>query len=76
MIITAHVSPFRSGAELTLTTVAQIRDAVLAGLNSGTHGAFVLLIGTDTLEEAAFLLHLMLSAALRPAGRALVVTGG
>ncbi len=74
-ILVTCALPFHSGAELTLTTVAQIRDALLAGLKSGMYGAFVLLIGTDTLEEAAFLLHLMLAATLRPAGRALVITG-
>lgn len=68
-----------SGAELTLTTIAGIRDAVLEQLSSLSDSnpfqGFVLLIGTDTLEEAAFLLHLMLGAALRQAGRSLVITG-
>lgn len=68
-----------SGAELTLTTIAGIRDTVLEQLSSLSDSnpfqGFVLLIGTDTLEEAAFLLYLMLGAALRQAGRCLVITG-
>lgn len=76
LLLTALLAvPLRSGAELTLTSVTRIRDTILSSLAGGTFGAFVLLIGTDTLEEAAFLLHLMLAAALRQAGRALVITG-
>lgn len=76
MCLCRRLSPCHcSGAELTLTSVTRIRDAILSSLAGGTFGAFVLLIGTDTLEEAAFLLHLMLAAALRQAGRALVITG-
>ena len=65
--------PFRSGAELSFVTVAAVRDAVLAGLDA--FAGFVLLCGTDTLEEAAFLMHLMLGEALRRRGTPLVLTG-
>ena len=68
-----EVLPFRSGAELSFATVAAVRDAVLAGLDA--FAGFVLLCGTDTLEEAAFLLHLMLGEALRRRGSPLCLTG-
>jgi hypothetical protein len=65
--------PFRSGAELSFATVAAVRDAMLAGLDA--FDGFVLLCGTDTLEEAAFLLHLMLGEVLRRRGTPLCLTG-
>lgn len=54
--------PERSGAELTFTTLIAVRDAVLAAARRFAAGV-VLLCGTDTLEEAAFVLHLMLLGA-------------
>lgn len=49
---------------------------MLGSLGGSEFGAFVVLLGTDTLEEAAFLLHLMLATALGRAGKPLVITGG
>ena len=66
--------PFRSGAELTWATLAAVRDAVAAGLAAAAYAGYVLLCGTDTMEEAAFALHLMLGAALAAAGVPLCLT--
>ncbi|KAG2489186.1 hypothetical protein HYH03_012412 [Edaphochlamys debaryana] len=63
----------RSGAELTFPTIFRARDAVRSRL--GACGAFVLVTGTDTLEEFAFVLELLLGAELVASGAALVVTG-
>lgn len=68
--------PLRSGASLTFTTLAAVRGAVLAQLPDPAVAGCVLLAGTDTLDEAAFVLHLMLAKALaRHGGKPLVLTG-
>ncbi|GLC53632.1 hypothetical protein PLESTB_000770800 [Pleodorina starrii] len=70
----------RSGAELTYDTIFAARDAVLAHLKdakqrSAGSAAFVLVTGTDTLEEFAFCLDLLMGAALVAESASLVVTG-
>ncbi|KAL4422808.1 hypothetical protein ABPG75_009005 [Micractinium tetrahymenae] len=67
--------PQRSGAELTMATLCAVRDLVLRHLLDRSCSAAVLLCGTDTLEEAAFGLHLMLADALRAHRTLLCVTG-
>ncbi|KAL4448877.1 hypothetical protein ABPG77_007594 [Micractinium sp. CCAP 211/92] len=67
--------PQRSGAELTMTTLCAVRDLVLQRLKDGGCSAVVLLCGTDTLEDAAFSLHLMLADALRDRRTLLCITG-
>jgi L-asparaginase len=63
--------PYRSGAELTFDVLLEVAVAILSEPNNG----FVLVCGTDTLEEAAFALHLMLGLQLQSCGKTLVVTG-
>ncbi|PNH04850.1 putative L-asparaginase, partial [Tetrabaena socialis] len=63
----------RSGAELTYGTIFGARDAVLEARSSSS--ACVLVTGTDTLEDFAFCLELLLGAWLLAGGASLVVTG-
>lgn len=63
----------RSGAELTFDTIFAARDAVLAHLSPSA--AFVLITGTDTLEEFAFCLDLLVGNSLVAASASVVVTG-
>lgn len=58
----------RSGAELTFDTILKIRDVILEARDS--HDGVIVLTGTDSMEEMAFSLDLMLSP-----GVPVVVTG-
>eukprot|EP00887_Chlorella_sp_A99_P007264 scaffold2.g7264.t1 len=62
----------RSGAELVWETLSTVRDTVIA---RSDFPSYVLVIGTDTLDEAAFSLHLLLEAHMRPLRKCLVLTG-
>ena len=68
-----HSLAVRTGAELTFETLLALRDAALEAARAGQGVA--LLLGTDTMDEAAFALHLMLEPALAAAGRCLAITG-
>jgi len=65
--------PARSGAELIFKTIFEIRDIVLERLDRVMDGT-VLITGTDTLEECAFCLEMLLGERLRGKRRSLVVT--
>ncbi len=85
-IVTSHIDlAVRSGAELTFATICACRDAVVAGLEQeqqaqpSAHAnpcrAYVVVTGTDTLEEFAFSLQLLLGPLLVGRSASLVVTG-
>lgn len=64
----------RTGAQLTLHTLCSIRDVVCRSIE--LFAGFCVLIGTDTMDEAAFALGLMLEGTLRQHRKCLVLTGG
>lgn len=85
-IVASHVDlAVRSGAELTFSTICACRDAVVAALEQEQQAkppghanpcrAFVLVTGTDTLEEFAFSLQLLLGPVLVGRSASLIVTG-
>ncbi|EFJ44511.1 hypothetical protein VOLCADRAFT_95209 [Volvox carteri f. nagariensis] len=63
----------RSGADLTYEIIFAARDAIRDNLSRSA--VFILVTGTDTLEEFAFCLDLLLGNALVAASASLVVTG-
>ncbi len=63
----------RSGAELTWDTIFRARDAVLQKLQSAA--GVVLITGTDTMEEFAFSLSVLLDSQLTAQRKTLAVTG-
>ena len=63
----------RSGAELTWDTIVSARDAVVKRLQ--TAAGFLLITGTDTMEEFAFSLSLLLDSQLTTQLKTLAVAG-
>jgi L-asparaginase len=63
----------RSGAELTWPTIFRARDAVQEGLQA--YAGFLLITGTDTMEEFAYSLSLLLDGQLQRQGKTLAITG-
>lgn len=63
----------RSGAELVWTTIFAVRDAVVQRL--AHFQGFLLITGTDTMDECAFSLALLLDRLLARENKALAITG-